>query len=107
MGVAEVSERTCQNCVFETCSMRGVIQGKIQCSDWQPIPTADATNPAHYTTGDIECIDAIRASMSAEAFRGHLKGCCIKYLWRYEDKGGAESLKKCRWYLDRLIGELE
>ena len=44
----------------------------------------DAVNPSHYKRGDVECIDAIKASMSAEAFKGYLKGNNIKYMWRYE-----------------------
>jgi hypothetical protein len=31
----------------------------------------------------------------------------FKYLWRWPYKNGLEDLKKCRWYLDRLIEELE
>ena len=65
-------------------------------------------HPYHYTQGDIECIDAIKASMSNEAFDGFLKGNALKYLWRYEDKGKpAEDLKKARWYLDKLISIVE
>ena len=65
-------------------------------------------HPSHYTQGDIECIDAIDASMSTSEFRGYLKGNTMKYLWRYGLKGtGIEDLKKSRWYLDRLIAELE
>ena len=59
-------------------------------------------HPAHYQ-GDIECIDAIEASMSKEAFAGHCNACAIKYLWRYQQKGGVESLQKAQWYLSRLI----
>lgn len=64
-------------------------------------------HPKHYTTGSIECIDAIRASMTLEEFEGYLKGNCMKYLWRYKNKGGIESLYKCEWYLIRLINELQ
>jgi hypothetical protein len=61
-------------------------------------------SPGHYTYGNIECIDAIEESMSAEAFRGYCKGAAMKYIWRYERKGKPlEDLQKCRWYLDRLI----
>lgn len=67
----------------------------------------DAINPAHYQKGGIECIEAIEASMTEEAFKGFLKGNCIKYLYRYENKNGAEDLKKAQWYLLRLIGMLE
>ncbi len=70
---------------------------------------ADNVNhPSHYTQGGIECIDGIKASMTAETFRGCLKGNVLKYVWRYEKKEKpVEDLKKARWYLDRLIQELE
>ena len=38
--------------------------------------------PMHYAAGSIECIDAIEAQLSAEEFRGYLKGNIIKYIWR-------------------------
>ena len=63
-----------------------------------------ATSPDHYK-GEIECVDAIRASMTPEAFRGYLKGNVMKYLWRYEKKGGVEDLMKARVYLNWLIDD--
>ena len=64
----------------------------------------DSVNrPAHYASGDIECIDAIRAQMSKEEYQGYLRGNVVKYMWRWRDKGGVESLRKARWYLDKLI----
>lgn len=60
-------------------------------------------HPPHYTQGGIECIEAIRASMSAEAFKGYLKGNQIKYLWRYEHKGKHQDLQKALWYLNKLL----
>jgi hypothetical protein len=63
----------------------------------------NAINPAHYQKGKVECIEAIEASMSKEAFKGFLKGNCIKYIYRYENKNGAEDLRKAEWYLLRLI----
>ena len=65
-------------------------------------------HPGHYTSGGVECIDAIEASMTLEAFKGYLKGNCIKYLYRYEKKQNrSEDLKKCRWYLEKLISIVE
>jgi DNA transposition AAA+ family ATPase len=60
-------------------------------------------HPSHYTSGSIECIDAIEASMTAEAFKGYCKGNAMKYIWRYEKKGSVESLQKAIWYLNKLI----
>ena len=59
-------------------------------------------SPPHYNDGDIECIDAIEASMTKQAFRGYLKGNMLKYIWRYENKGGKEDLDKAHWYLTKL-----
>ena len=64
-------------------------------------------HPRHYTTGGVECIEAIKASMTPPEFEGYLKGNCLKYLWRYRNKDGVVSLQKCEWYLRRLIEELQ
>ena len=69
-----------------------------------PVIQGDVVNhPSHYTDGAIECIEGIEAQQTLEEFRGYLKGNIAKYLWRERHKGGTESLKKARWYLDRLI----
>jgi|TARA_R110000787_G_scaffold71797_1_gene159988 hypothetical protein len=63
--------------------------------------------PEHYNTGSVECIEAIKASMSSEGFKGYLKGNIEKYLWRYEQKGKPlQDLSKCNWYLTKLIKEI-
>lgn len=67
----------------------------------------NVNSPSHYADSSIECIDAMQASMSDEEFEGYCRGNVFKYLWRFRDKGGVESLKKARWYLDRLIKTLE
>ena len=68
-------------------------------------PTDNVNSPAHYNQGNIECIDAIKDVMSAEAFQGFLRGNILKYIWRSNKKNGTEDLEKARWYLDRLIKE--
>jgi len=62
-------------------------------------------SPSHYSSGSIECIDAIKESMTPEAFKGYLKGNIQKYLWRYEHKNGVDDLHKARVYLNWLIEE--
>ena len=65
-------------------------------------------NPTHYNTGDIECIEAIQASMTTRQFQGYLKGNVMKYVWRHEYKGKMlDDLRKARWYLDKLIATHE
>ena len=63
-------------------------------------------NPTHYS-GEVECIEAIKSSMSNESFKGYLKGNIIKYIWRYERKNGTEDLLKCQWYVNRLVKEIQ
>lgn len=66
--------------------------------------TEDAVNrPVHYTSGGVECIDAIAAALTSDEFRGFCKGNVLKYTWREKHKGGEESLKKAEWYLKRLV----
>ncbi len=62
--------------------------------------------PAHYNQSGIECIDAIAAAVKGKSgIEAVLVGNVIKYLWRYELKGGLESLLKAQWYLEKLIQE--
>lgn len=65
--------------------------------------TDNVNNPPHYRQGDIECIDAIRAALTPEEFRGFCKGNVIKYAWRERHKGGDESLLKASWYLNKAV----
>ena len=63
--------------------------------------------PPHYLMGDIECIDAIEASMSREAFKGYCKGQVERYLWRYEKKEDPlQDVEKGLFYLQRLKKKL-
>lgn len=69
-------------------------------------------SPPHYRQGGIECIDAIRAALTEEEFRGYCKGNAMKYLWRMGLKGDkVQDSEKARWYINRLLkslyGELE
>lgn len=67
----------------------------------------NVNSPNHYRQGGIECIEAIKASMSEKGFRDYLKGNVMKYIWRYEHKGRViEDIEKALWYLNRLKDEL-
>lgn len=66
-------------------------------------------HPKHYQSNgaicpkcsaEIECIDVTR----------HMNfnlGNAVKYLWRWQEKGGLEDLKKARWYLEDEIKQRE
>jgi hypothetical protein len=65
-------------------------------------------NPDHYNNGKVECIDYLKDNLPWEAYTGYLEGNCKKYLHRFRyKKKPLEDLKKARWYLERLISELE
>ncbi len=80
---------------------------EAECCDKEP--DGDMVNhPSHYTQGGIECIDALKAAtVSKTGIEAVCTANAIKYLWRYEEKNGVEDVKKARWYIDRLIKELE
>lgn len=90
----ELDPAACENAEGECCDVK---------------PDADMVNhPSHYTQGGIECIDALKAAtVSKMGIEAVCTANAIKYLWRYEEKNGIEDVKKARWYIDRLIKELE
>jgi len=59
--------------------------------------------PLHYTDGDVEFIDAVRAALGAEGFRAFCRGNALKYVWRSLLKGGDEDLRKAITYLRHAI----
>ena len=69
----------------------------------RPVEASDPVNkPDHYRQGMIEAITAIEAQLTAEEFRGYLKGNVAKYIWRERYKGGNESIRKAQYYLNLL-----
>jgi len=67
----------------------------------------NVNRPAHYADKQIEVIDYIKDTLTAEQFEGYCRGNIIKYISRYDKKNGIEDLKKARVYLDWLIKEKE
>ena len=65
-------------------------------------------HPKHYTQGGIECIECIKAAVTNKV---GIEAVCvanvIKYLFRYEEKNGIEDVRKAKWYIERLLKELE
>jgi hypothetical protein len=73
----------------------------------EQVQIPDKVNPPHYKKGEVECIDAIA---SATVGKSGIEAVCvanvIKYLWRYEDKGGVTDVEKGLWYLNKLVEQL-
>ena len=74
-----------------------------------PPPADDEVDhPPQYTKGAIECIDAIDSAVAGvPPDEAVCVANVVKYVWRYNAKGGAVSLRKARWYLDRLIAKVD
>lgn len=57
---------------------------------------AEKKEAMRYQHGGIECIEAIKAALTEDEFRGFCKGNIIKYAFREEFKGGdADLVKAC------------
>ena len=68
----------------------------------------DNINPAHYQRDGMECIDAIAAAVqNLSGIDAYATGAAIKYLWRWDEKGGAEDLRKAAWYIEYLADQRE
>ena len=64
--------------------------------------------PSHSPQGKVECIDAIEsATVGKSGFEAYCVGNVIKYLWRYEQKGGKESVEKAQYYLNKLLENMK
>jgi hypothetical protein len=79
-------------------------------SEWQssvtPSERSDPVNPSHYKKGDIECIDAIKAMLTPDEWRGFLKGTAVAYLWRLGHKDAIEQdAGKTLWYVSWLANK--
>lgn len=72
----------------------------------QPIVEKEYDNvnhPAHYTSGNIECIDAMIAAFGREDVLAFCKCNAFKYLWRFDKKNGIKDIKKAQWYQNKYI----
>jgi|SRR6185312_2120560 len=66
-------------------------------------------SPQHYRFAGFEAIDIIEAVSRtiAEPKWAFLNSNVLKYVMRWPRKDGLRDLKKARWYLDRLIADME
>jgi len=92
-----------------------------QIADSYVVPEMDSDmveKPPHYNSTEIECIDAMAAmangvernskAIKPTTHQSYLWQNTFKYLWRWPyKKKPVEDLRKARWYLNRLIAELE
>jgi hypothetical protein len=59
----------------------------------------------HYRRLTPQPVELLKCWLTPEEFKGFLRGNIIKYLARYQYKGGVQDLEKAKQYLEWLIGE--
>lgn len=130
---AKMIEKHCDSMPSCSACPIGSKDGSFVCfSDWEDNPNAIEKNyeiifgnnsytkyekkddmvnhPSHYTSGGVECIDAITAALSKydDPVDAWLVGQVIKYLWRAPLKGKyKEDIKKAQFYLNRLVEKID
>lgn len=65
-------------------------------------PAFTTTHPEHYHHSGLDPLTYAEQNFSAAELRGFYRINIIKYVSRYERKGGLDDLAKARDYLDRL-----
>ena len=63
----------------------------------------NVNHPAHYESGQFECIDVMLETQGAEAVKNFCICNAFKYLYRHRRKNGAEDIAKAKWYLDKYL----
>lgn len=65
-----------------------------------------AVDPAHYRTGNFECIDVMLETQGKRATQDFCLLNAFKYIYRHKKKNGVEDIKKAQWYINKYL-ELE
>lgn len=63
----------------------------------------NVNHPAHYESGQFECIDVMLETQGAEAVKDFCICNAFKYLYRHRRKNGAEDIAKAKWYLEKYL----
>ena len=108
-------ENICKNCVYAvlggTCfiSNKRIDPSQASCHDFTRRDSTNAeaktydpvNSPKHYTSGKVECIDAMIETFGVEAVKHFCLCNAFKYHWRHELKNGDEDIKKATWYMNK------
>jgi hypothetical protein len=63
----------------------------------------DDTNPSHYRTGSMECIDLIREQLGDDGFLAYCLGNRMKYVYRAGYKPDSKTcMEKAEWYMQMV-----
>ena len=86
--------------------MKSVTNYKGEGKNVQQCSADRVLHPPHYTQGGVECIEGIKAALGDE-FPAYCQGNVLKYVWRWNHKGGVEDLRKAQVYLGWMIEAAE
>ena len=70
-------------------------------------PFSEVLKPHHYADKEIETIDYIKDTLTAEEYVGYCIGNVMKYISRHRKKGGKQDLEKAKVYLAWAIESYE
>ena len=60
-------------------------------------------HPAHYESGNYECIDVMAETQGIDAVKKFCVCNAFKYIYRHQRKNGDEDIKKAAWYLNKYL----
>lgn len=93
-----------QNVVFTDLLGQTSILSKNRIKEeYEKVIYNNVDKPKHYSSGNIECIDAMIEAYGKEAVMHFCQCNAFKYQWRFDKKNGIEDLKKAIWYNNKYI----
>lgn len=92
-------EEPCINCLH---GKSGLLNGDAPFL-WVAKDKDMVNHPSHYETGKFECIDVMIETQGVEAVKHFCICNAFKYLYRHNNKNGAEDIKKAIWYLNKYV----
>lgn len=83
-------------------------QDKIEAKNFfAELDDDEINSPSHYHGQTMDVIDVIDDFLTPKMIEGYLIGSVLKYVLRYQKKGGVQSLKKAQWYLNRTVQDFD
>lgn len=86
---------------LESCKKEDAATYELKSGEIHP---EEVNHPARYIHNGIETIDVIKAwTEGCDGVYAFCIGNAIKYISRWQEKGGLEDLKKAIWYLQWVV----
>lgn len=98
-----VSDETLTQCATTIAVNYKQDETEIVVEDHEEDDMDKVTNPQHYQTNEMECIDEMVVVFGKEAVINFCNLNAWKYRYRSDNKGGKEDLAKADWYLQKSL----